>query len=85
MLCGMWDLPESGIKRMFPALAGRLFTTEPPGRPKSPAFFKSTTFCTVPGVESHWAPEEVQGVEDGARVGGERGEGWGERGAALSK
>ena len=68
MLCGMWDLPESGIKRMFPALAGRLFTTEPPGRPKSPAFFKSTTFCTVPGVESHWAPEEVQGVVNGAGI-----------------
>ena len=73
MLCGMWDLPESGIKRTVPALAGRLFTTEPPAKPKAPAFLKSTTVCTVQGVESCWAPEEAQGVEDGARVGEREG------------
>ena len=27
------DLPSPGIKPMSPALAGRLFTTEPPGKP----------------------------------------------------
>jgi len=27
----MWDLPGSGIRSMSPALAGRFFTTEPPG------------------------------------------------------
>ena len=27
----MWDLPGSGIKPTSPALAGRFFTTEPPG------------------------------------------------------
>ena len=27
------DLPRSGIKRMFPALAGKSFTSEPPGKP----------------------------------------------------
>ena len=32
LLCGMWDLPGPGITQMFPALAGRLFTTEPPGK-----------------------------------------------------
>ena len=29
----MWNLPEPGIKSMPPALAGRFFTTEPPGKP----------------------------------------------------
>ena len=27
------DLPNPGIERVSPALAGRLFTTEPPGKP----------------------------------------------------
>ena len=31
-LC-MWDLPRSGIEPVSPALAGRFFTTEPPGKP----------------------------------------------------
>ena len=26
------DLPDPGIKSTFPALAGRFFTTEPPGK-----------------------------------------------------
>jgi len=30
----MWDLPGPGIKPMSPALAGRFFTTEPPGKPQ---------------------------------------------------
>ena len=29
------DLPDSGIKPGSPALAGRFFTAEPPGEPKS--------------------------------------------------
>ena len=29
------DLPDPGIKLMSPALAGRFFTTEPPGKPPS--------------------------------------------------
>ena len=33
LLCGIWDLPRPVIKPMFPALAGRFFTTEFPGRP----------------------------------------------------
>jgi len=28
------DLPDLGIEPMSPALAGRFFTTEPPGKPK---------------------------------------------------
>ena len=27
------NLPDPGIKSTFPALAGRFFTTEPPGKP----------------------------------------------------
>ena len=34
MLRGMWDLPGSGVKPVSPALAGRFFTTEPPGKPQ---------------------------------------------------
>ena len=33
LLQGMWNLLESGIKPMSPALEGRFFTTEPPGKP----------------------------------------------------
>ena len=33
LLCGMWNLPRLGIEAMSPALAGRFFTTEPPGKP----------------------------------------------------
>ena len=27
------DLPDPGIEPVFPALAGKFFTTEPPGKP----------------------------------------------------
>ena len=30
-----WDLPGPGIKPVSAALAGRFFTTEPPGKPPS--------------------------------------------------
>ena len=33
MLCCLWDLPGPGIELVSPALAGRFFTTEPPGKP----------------------------------------------------
>ena len=32
LLRSMWDLPGSGIKPRSPALAGRFFATEPPGK-----------------------------------------------------
>ena len=32
-LCGMWDLPGSGMEPVFPVLAGGFITTEPPGKP----------------------------------------------------
>ena len=44
LLCGLWDLPRPGIEPMSPALAGRFFTTEPPGKPLHVLFL--TTFLT---------------------------------------
>ena len=34
-LCGMWDLPRPGLEPVSPALAGRLSTTAPPGKPEN--------------------------------------------------
>ena len=34
-LRGMWDLPRQGLEPVSPALAGRLPTTAPPGKPDS--------------------------------------------------
>ena len=33
LLRGMWDPPRPGLKPVSPALAGRLSTTAPPGKP----------------------------------------------------
>ena len=33
LLCGMWDLPRSGVEPMSSAMAGGFFSTEPPGKP----------------------------------------------------
>ena len=33
LLRGTWDLPRPGLEPMSPALAGRLSTTAPPGKP----------------------------------------------------
>ena len=38
LLRGMWDLPRPGLEPVSPALAGRLSTTAPPGKP-CPKFF----------------------------------------------
>ena len=34
LLRGMWDLPRPGLEPVIPALAGRLWTTAPPGKPQ---------------------------------------------------
>ena len=48
-LHGTWDLPGSGIELVSPALAGRLFTTEPPEKPRLYCnFFKSVFAISVP-------------------------------------
>ena len=38
LLCSMWDLPRPGLEPVSPALAGRLSTTAPPGKPPHKAF-----------------------------------------------
>ena len=39
LLCGMWDLPRPGLEPVSPALAGRLPTTAPPGKPLISFFY----------------------------------------------
>ena len=39
LLRGMWDLPRPGLERVSPALAGRLSTTAPPGKPDICLFY----------------------------------------------
>ena len=39
----MWDLPGPGIGPVSPALAGRFFTTEPPGKPPVPYLIPSSS------------------------------------------
>ena len=34
LLHGMWDPPRPGLEPVSPALAGRLSTTAPPGKPR---------------------------------------------------
>ena len=38
LLRGMWDPPRPGLEPVPPALAGRLSTTAPPGKPPHVAF-----------------------------------------------
>ena len=48
------DLPNPGIEPMSPALAGRLFTTEPPGNPSlqgSPYKLSFVSIILQPGVQ----------------------------------
>ena len=42
----MWDLPNPEIKPASPALAGGVFTMEPPGKPIS--FIETKLPCKVP-------------------------------------
>ena len=43
LLHGMWDLPRPGLEPVSPALAGRLSTTAPPGKPPPISFLIVTT------------------------------------------
>ena len=50
------DLPDRGIEPEFPALAGRFFTTEPPGKPKDVYQFSSVVSDSVtPWTVTHQA------------------------------
>ena len=35
---GVWDLPRPGVELVSTALAGRFFTTGPPGKPRNTVF-----------------------------------------------
>ena len=48
LLHSMWDLPRPGLELMSPALAGRLSTTVPPGKPSF--FFLITYFLAALGL-----------------------------------
>ena len=39
LLRSMWDLPRPGLEPLSPALAGRLSTTAPPGKPTLYSFY----------------------------------------------
>ena len=39
LLRGIWDLPRPGLEPVSPALAGRLSTTVPPGKPQAKVLF----------------------------------------------
>ena len=41
LLRGMWDLPRPGLEPVSPALAGRLSTTAPPGKPLADSLIES--------------------------------------------
>ena len=43
----MWDLPEPGIKPMYPALTGRFLTTRPPGKFMKLSFNEAVIFLSV--------------------------------------
>ena len=49
LLHGMWDLPRPGLEPVSPALAGRLSTTAPPGKPPSSVLTQIVTYST------HWS------------------------------
>ena len=50
LLRGVWNLPGSGIEPVSPALAGRFFTTELPGKPPETSFLLSfPKFVDWPG------------------------------------
>ena len=44
-LRGMWDLPRPGLEPVSPALAGRLSTTAPPGKPQLSILYIVVCIC----------------------------------------
>ena len=47
LLRGMWDLPRPGLEPVSPALAGRLSTTAPPGKPPVHIFLSFILECSL--------------------------------------
>ena len=65
LLCGMWNLPRPRIESASPALAGRFFTTESPGKPGRWIFIHCTT-REVPSVLNNLVAlfKEEKGIGD---------------------
>ena len=59
LLRGMWDLPRPGLEPVSPALAGRLPTTAPPGKPYL-YFFKEHPYCSPQQLYRFTFPPTVQ-------------------------
>ena len=58
-LRGMWDPPRPGLEPVSPALAGRLSTTAPPGKPSIPflisIYFLSDLYYFLPSADSEFS------------------------------
>ena len=63
LLRGMWDLPRPGLEPVSPALAGRLSTTAPPGKPGYICFWseirRSPSFKRCYHVDAFILPTSV--------------------------
>ena len=57
-LRSMWDLPRPGLEPMSPALAGRLPTTAPPGKPQIHFFV-----CGCPVVPTPYLKDNLRSTE----------------------
>ena len=53
LLRGMWDLPRPGLEPVSPALAGRVSTTAPPGKPLSHVLMEEVSFLRRQGPAFH--------------------------------
>ena len=55
------DLPSPGTKPTSPALTGRFFTTEPPGKPLTHVIERGleASRCTEPGVSHNDASDKI--------------------------
>ena len=58
LLRGMWDLPRPGLEPVSPALAGRLSTTAPPGKPLKAMFYFNHE-KTVKRSKNGWSLEPL--------------------------
>ena len=61
LLRGMWDFPRPGLEPVSPALAGRLPTTAPPGKP--PVSFFCFVFVFLAAPCSMWDLSSRPGIE----------------------
>ena len=51
LLRGVWDLPRPGLEPVSPALAGRLSTTAPPGKPSINSLYQLNIYPEIDFIE----------------------------------